>query len=161
MVLQTMTSCSQNYSDLLFVTVPTLPFFITNCVWQAFLCCKQRTISWYTQTEGDSIATSGVFGVSGLGGNWSLCWPCSPPAWFLSQFLGLEYQVGYLSISKISNTFEWWIYHLTCKVSTQGSEAKLYFVLLIIILEKTSLWLSYLCLGRQRKHMSAYISWYL
>jgi hypothetical protein len=25
MVLQTMTSCSQNHSDLLFVTVPTLP----------------------------------------------------------------------------------------------------------------------------------------
>ena len=127
MVLQTMTSCSQNYSDLLFVTVPTLPFFITNCGWQAFLCCKQRTISWYTQTEGDSIATSGVFGVSRVGGNWSLCWPCSPPAWLFKPIPWLR--VTGRILEHLQDLKYFWIVYLSSDLwnhRAQGSEAKLY-----------------------------------
>lgn len=44
MVLQTMTSCSQNYSDLLFVTVPTLPFFITNVAGHFYTVNKELSV---------------------------------------------------------------------------------------------------------------------
>ena len=128
MVLQTKTSCSQNYSDLLFVTVPTLPFFITNCGWQAFLCCKQRTISWYTQTEGDSIATSGVFGVSGVGGEeliivltmFSPCMIFKPIPWLRVTGRILEH---------LQDLKYFWIVYLSSDLwnhRAQGSEAKLY-----------------------------------
>ena len=127
MVLQTKTSCSQNYSDLLFVTVPTLTFFITNCRGHAFLHCKQRTISWYTQTEGDSIATSGVFGVSGGGGDWSLCWPCSPPAWLFKPIPWLR--VTGRILEHLQDLKYFWIVYLSSDLwnhRAQGSEAKLY-----------------------------------
>jgi hypothetical protein len=121
-----MTSCSEDYSDLLFVTVPTISFFITNCGWQSFLYCKQRTISWHTQTEGDSISTSGVFGVW-EGGNWSLCWPCSPPAWLFKPIPWLRV-TGRIS-EHLQNLKYFWIMNLSSDLwnhRAQCSEAKLY-----------------------------------
>jgi hypothetical protein len=64
-VLQAMTSCSQNYSDLLSMTVPTLPFFITICEWQAFRYCNHRPVRVDTPRQRwDHIATSWVFDIS-------------------------------------------------------------------------------------------------
>lgn len=88
MVLQTKTSCSQNYSDLLFVTVPTLTFFITNCRGQAFLHCKQLSVD--RPTGG---FYSYFWDVLCLGAGWEIdhCVDYVLPLHdFLSQFLGLE-----------------------------------------------------------------------
>ena len=89
MVLQTKTSCSQNYSDLLFVTVPTLTFFITNCRGQAFLHCNHRPVRVETPRQRrDPIATSWVFGVS-VGAIDSILTMFSHCVTFEAQVLGL------------------------------------------------------------------------
>ena len=88
-VLQTMTSCSQNYSDLQSMTVPTLPFFITSCEWQAFLHCNHRPVRVETPRQRrDPIATSWVFGVS-VGGNDSILIMFSHCMTFEAHILGL------------------------------------------------------------------------
>jgi hypothetical protein len=88
-VLQAMTSCSQNYSDFLSMTVPILPFFITTCEWQAFRYCNHRPVRVDAPKQRwDPIATSWVFGVSvgGIGTILTMFFHCMT---FEAQVLGL------------------------------------------------------------------------
>ena len=88
-VLQAMTSCSQNDSDILSMTVPTLPFLITSCEWQAFLHCNHRPVRVETPRQRrDPIATSWVFGVS-VGAIDSILTMFSHCMTFEAQVLGL------------------------------------------------------------------------
>lgn len=122
MVLQTMTSCSQNYSDLLFVTVPTLTFFITNCRGQAFLHCKQLSVDRPTGGFYSYFWDVLCFGGGGL-----LCWLCSPPAWLFKPIPWLR--VTGRILEHLQDLKYFWIVYLSSDLwnhRAQGSEAKLY-----------------------------------
>jgi hypothetical protein len=90
MVIQTMTLCSPNYSALLFVTVPTLPFFITNVAGHFYTVNKELSVDRPTGGFYSYFWDGLCFGGGG-GGEVDYCVDYVLPLHdFLSQFLGLE-----------------------------------------------------------------------
>ena len=84
MVLQTMTSCSQNYSDLLFVTVPTPEVAIESpsvWVYQLIVLCLQHRNACQPQLEIKKGKVPVMW-------NWRL-WVVKTFPW-LSQFLNIK-----------------------------------------------------------------------
>ena len=120
-----MTSCSQNYSDLLFVTVPTLTFFITNCRGQAFLHCKQLSVD--RPTGG---FYSYFWDVLCLGAGWEIDQCVDyvlPPAWLFKPIPWLR--VTGRILEHLQDLKYFWIVYLSSDLwnhRAQGSEAKLY-----------------------------------
>ena len=126
MVLQTKTSCSQNYSDLLFVTVPTLTFFITNVGGTHFYTVNKE-LSVDRPTAG---FYSYFWDVLCLGAGWEIDQCVDyvlPPAWLFKPIPWLR--VTGRILEHLQDLKYFWIVYLSSDLwnhRAQGSEAKLY-----------------------------------